>query len=123
MITTERNALRDVFRAREAIIEEQREQEREQRRLEEILMERSRRLSYYRAAARDHMRQAESLLGEARQKIAEARALEDRARMLEEEANRYNLVLFDYCVYLRLLFLDWRVKKTEISAHFTVLMS
>ena len=88
MIQTERDALHDVTRAREAVIEEKREEERELRRLEEMLVEFNRRLHILQTAARDHRHQAESLLGEAGQRLAEARSLEDRARGLKEDADR-----------------------------------
>ena len=77
-----------MARKRAAIIEEQKEQEREVARLGELLAQYKREVGNCQTAAREHQQEADNLLREAGEKFREARTLEERARRLEEEADR-----------------------------------
>ena len=88
MIDRECNEMVEVGRKREAIIAEQKGVEREVAFHGERLAQYKREVGNCQTAARQHQVEADTLTREAGEKMNEAKNLEDRARRLEEEADR-----------------------------------
>ena len=87
-INRECDTIRNIARKRAEIIFEKEEQEREVARLGELLAPYKREVGNCQTAAREHQQEADNLIREAGEKLKEAKILEDRARRLEEEADR-----------------------------------